>query len=221
MNRLGSITACIKGKGYLLATESRQQQWWCDGFTSLSVSFIAQRRLECSWQSRGRWKTRSWPVRWLFWQEYGVFSRVRSARYDDRVAEMIRDRHLEEWLLFKDAEQRICARSSSSPQRAFNSPRRCFLFFFLSSFFPLFFLSFFFFAASARSLIQNLLCRYAVFLDPRSEFDDSSTIRLEKESRNLIFDVVRTVYERFLYVLGGERSKKRKLWREKIRTNRV
>lgn len=69
------------------------------------------------------------------------FSRVRSARYDDRVAEIIRDRHLEEWLLFKDAEQRIYAQSSSSRQRVFHSSRRCFfLFFFL---FPLLFFLFF------------------------------------------------------------------------------
>lgn len=93
------------------------------------------------------------------------FSRVRSARYDDRVAEIIRDRHLEEWLLFKDAEQRIYAQSSSSRQRVFHSSRRCFfLFFFL---FPLFF----FFYLAAVSASKPIMQIYDASHRPRLEFD--------------------------------------------------
>lgn len=97
----------------------------------LRVIVIARNYGECSRQSSDDEKTTDRSVRWLFWQEYGVFSRVRSARYDDRVAEIIiRDQHLEEWLLFKDAEQQISARSSSSRQRSFHSPCRCLFFYF-------------------------------------------------------------------------------------------
>lgn len=106
-------------------------------FTSIFASshhriiVIARNYGECSRQSSDEEKTTDRSVRWLFWQEYGVFSRVRSARYDDRVAEIIiRDQHLEEWLLFKDAEQQISARSSSSRQRSFHSPCRCLFFYF-------------------------------------------------------------------------------------------
>lgn len=93
------------------------------------------------------------------------FSRVRSARYDDRVAEIIRDRHLEEWLLFKDAEQRIYAQSSSSRQRVFHSSRRCFfLFFFL---FPLFFF-----------LSRRRLCFKTYYADIRCFSSTSIRVRL-------------------------------------------
>lgn len=64
----------------------------------------------------------------LFWQEYELISRTRSARCVSRVGRITRDQHLKEWVPFKDAEQRICAQSSPIPQRAFDSPRRPFFF---------------------------------------------------------------------------------------------
>lgn len=130
-----------------------QRILWTKFYEYLRIIIIARNYGECSRQSSddGK-KTTDRSVRWLFWQEYGVFSRVRSARYDDRVAEIIiRDQHLEGWLLFKDAEQQISARSSSSRQRSFHSPCRCL--FSIST------------RAGVRSLIQNLLCRYTILFD--------------------------------------------------------
>lgn len=117
------------------------------------------------------------------------FSRVRSARYDDRVAEIIRDRHLEEWLLFKDAEQRIYAQSSSSRQRVFHSSRRCFfLFFFL---FPLFF-----FFISPPSLLQNLLCRYTMLLIDLDQSSINLSIVIRARRINLAQICIKSRVER-------------------------
>ena len=115
-----------------------------------------------------------------------VFSRVRSARYDDRVAEIIRDRHLEERLLFKDTEQRISAWSSPSRQRSFDSP--------LCLFSPPYFDT-----NGVRSLIQNPLCRYimTMLLDP----NQSSIIRSIEEGKGIEHNTIENSFFQRVFIL--------------------